>query len=36
MEDYTGEGAYVRNQNKQKEYLCHISTDVNLAEEEII
>ncbi len=27
---------YVRNRNKQKEYLCLISTDVNLDEEEII
>ena len=27
---------YVRNKNKKNEYLCLISTDVNLAEEEII
>lgn len=27
---------YVRNRNKRKEYLCLISTDVNLSEEEII
>ena len=27
---------YVRNRNKRKEYLCLISTDVNLEEDEII
>ena len=27
---------YVRNRNKRKEYLCLISTDVNLDENEII
>lgn len=27
---------YVRNRNKRKEYLCLISTDVNLDESEII
>ena len=27
---------YVRNHNKHKEYLCLISTDVNLDENEII
>ncbi len=27
---------YVRNRNKRKEYLCLISTDVNLDEDEII
>ena len=27
---------YVRNQNKRKEYLCLISTDINLDENEII
>ena len=27
---------YVRNHNKRKEYLCLISTDVNLDENEII
>ena len=27
---------YVRNRNKRKEYLCLISTDMSLSEEEII
>lgn len=27
---------YIRNHNKRKEYLCIISTDVSLDEEEII
>nr|WP_244324829.1 transposase [Sporofaciens musculi] len=27
---------YIRNKNKRKEYLCLISTDVSLSEEEII
>lgn len=27
---------YVRNRNKRKEYLCLISTDTSLSEEEII
>jgi hypothetical protein len=27
---------YVRNKNKKKDYLCLISTDINLSEEEII
>ena len=27
---------YVRNRNKKKDYLCLISTDISLSEEEII
>ena len=32
----TAKVVYVRNRNKRKEYLCLISTDVNLDENEII
>ena len=35
-ESIPGKVVYVRNRNKRKEYLCLISTDISLDEEEII